>query len=126
MADYFVKFIHAYSEAGVPISYISPQNEPMGTPTWPGMFLSACQEAELIQEIGKAFEANGISTKILAWDHNWDVPSYPETIFSDPAASKYTAGTGWHIYSGNPNYQTVVHNDYPGKETFITETTGGV
>ncbi|MFF6806930.1 discoidin domain-containing protein [Streptomyces sp. NPDC012616] len=126
LANYFVKFIHAYGEAGVPISYISPQNEPMGTPTWPGMFLSAYQEAELIQEIGKAFEANGISTKILAWDHNWDVPSYPETIFSDPAASKYTAGTGWHIYSGNPNYQTVVHNDYPNKETFITEATGGV
>lgn len=126
LANYFVRFIHAYGEAGVPISYISPQNEPMGTPTWPGMFLSAYQEAELIQEIGKAFEANGISTKILAWDHNWDVPSYPETIFSDPAASKYTAGTGWHIYSGNPNYQTVVHNDYPSKETFITEATGGV
>lgn len=126
LATYFVKFIQAYGEAGVPISYISAQNEPMGTPTWPGMFLSAYQEAELIQEIGKAFEANGISTKILAWDHNWDVPSYPETIFSDPAASKYTAGTGWHIYSGNPNYQTLVHNDYPSKETFITEATGGV
>jgi O-glycosyl hydrolase len=126
LANYFVKFIQAYGEAGVPISYISPQNEPMGTPTWPGMFLSAYQEADLIQEIGKAFEANGISTKILAWDHNWDVPSYPETIFSDPAASKYTAGTVWHIYSGNPNYQTLVHNDYPSKETFITEATGGV
>jgi len=126
LADYFVKFVQAYGEAGVPISYISPQNEPMGTPTWPGMFLSAYQEAELIKKIGKAFEANGISTKILAWDHNWDVPSYPETIFSDSAASKYTAGTGWHIYSGDPTYQTVVHNDYPSKETFITEATGGV
>jgi O-glycosyl hydrolase len=126
LAEYFVKFVQAYDEAGVPISYISPQNEPMGTPTWPGMFLSAYQEAELIKKIGKAFEANGISTKILAWDHNWDVPSYPETIFSDPAASQYTAGTGWHIYSGDPTYQTVVHNDYPSKETFITEATGGV
>lgn len=126
LATYFVKFIQAYGEAGVPISYISPQNEPMGTPSWPGMFLSAYQESELIQEIGKAFEANGISTKILAWDHNWDVPSYPETIFSDPAASKYTAGTGWHIYSGNPTSQSLVHNDYPSKETYITEATGGV
>lgn len=126
LADYFVKFIQAYSKAGVPISYISPQNEPMGTPAWPGMFLSAHQESQLIQEIGEAFEANQISTKILAWDHNWDVPSYPETIFSDPAASKYAAGTGWHIYSGNPNYQTLVHNDYPNKETYITEATGGI
>ncbi|MCX5054559.1 MULTISPECIES: discoidin domain-containing protein [unclassified Streptomyces] len=126
LADYFVKFIQAYRKAGVPIAYVSPQNEPMGTPTWPGMFLSAYQESQVIHEIGKAFEANGISTKILAWDHNWDVPSYPETIFNDPAASKYATGTGWHIYSGNPSYQTLVHNDYPGKETYITEATGGL
>jgi O-glycosyl hydrolase len=126
LADYFVKFIKAYDKAGVPISFITPQNEPMGTPSWPGMFLSAYQESAVIQEIGQAFSANRISTKILAWDHNWDVPSYPETIFSDPAASQYTAGTGWHIYSGNPTYQTLVHNDYPGKETYITEASGGV
>ncbi|WP_367323323.1 discoidin domain-containing protein [Streptomyces sp. HUAS ZL42] len=126
LADYFVKFVMAYEKAGVPISYISPQNEPMGTPSWPGMFLSAYQESQLIQEIGQAFAANRISTKILAWDHNWDVPSYPETIFSDPAASQYTAGTGWHIYSGNPTYQSLVHNDYPSKETYITEASGGV
>ena len=126
LANYFVRFIQAYRKAGVPISYITPQNEPMGTPTWPGMFLSAYQESQLIQEIGKTFEANGISTKILAWDHNWDVPSYPETIFNDPAASKYAAGTGWHIYGGNPTYQTLVHNDYPDKEAYLTEATGGI
>jgi O-glycosyl hydrolase len=126
LADYFVKFIKAYGKAGVPIAYISPQNEPMGTPSWPGTFLSAYQESAVIQEIGQAFAANRISTKILAWDHNWDVPSYPETIFSDPAASQYTVGTGWHIYSGNPTYQTLVHNDFPGKETYITEASGGV
>lgn len=41
LANYYVRFIQAYSGHGVPISYVSPQNEPMGTPTWPGMFLSA-------------------------------------------------------------------------------------
>ncbi|QYR22245.1 discoidin domain-containing protein [Paenibacillus sp. sptzw28] len=125
LASYFVKFIQAYKKAGVPISYVSPQNEPMGTPTWPGMFLSAYQETQLIQEMGKAFDANNIPAKILAWDHNWDVPSYPEKIFSDPAASKYAVGTGWHVYSGSPIYQTLVHNNYPSKEAFITEATGG-
>ena len=125
LANYFVKFIQAYSNAGVPISYVSPQNEPMGTPTWPGMFLSAYQETQLVQEMGKAFEANNIPAKILAWDHNWDVPSYPEKIFSDPTASQYTVGTGWHVYSGSPISQTLVHNDYPGKQAFITEGTGG-
>ncbi|MFC5467297.1 discoidin domain-containing protein [Cohnella suwonensis] len=125
LANYFVKFTQAYSNAGVPISYVTPQNEPMGIPTWPGMFLSAYQEAALIKEMGEAFKANKISTEILAWDHNWDIPTYPETIFNDPAASPYTIGTGWHVYSGSPIFQTQVHNDYPGKKAFITEATGG-
>ncbi|WP_168801739.1 discoidin domain-containing protein [Glycomyces buryatensis] len=126
LADYFVKYIQAYSDAGIPISYVSPQNEPMGIPTWPGMFMNAYQETRLVEEIGRAFEANGISTKILAWDHNWDVPSYPETVFNDPVASQYAVGTGWHIYSGRPSHQTLTHNDYPHKEQFLTEATGGV
>ncbi|MDQ0113794.1 discoidin domain-containing protein [Paenibacillus harenae] len=126
LANYFVKYVQAYDNAGVPVSYVTPQNEPMGTPTYPGMFLSAYQESALIKEMGEAFAANHISTKILAWDHNWDVPSYPEKIFSDPDASQYAVGTGWHIYSGNPITQTLVHNDYPGKEVFITEGTGGI
>ena len=33
LADYFVKFIQVYGEAGVPISYISPQNECSCPPT---------------------------------------------------------------------------------------------
>ena len=126
LANYFVKYVQAFDNAGVPISYITPQNEPMGTPTYPGMFLSAYQESTLIKEMGEAFAANNISTKILAWDHNWDVPSYPEKIFSDPSVTEYTYGTGWHIYSGDPISQTLVHNDYPSKRNFITEATGGI
>ncbi|WP_373230364.1 discoidin domain-containing protein [Cohnella sp.] len=125
LANYFAKFIQAYSTYGVPITYVSPQNEPMGAPPWPGMFLHNHQQIKLIGEMGKAFAANNISSKILVWDHNWDVPSLPETIFNDPTASQYAFGTGWHIYSGTPVHQTLVHNDYPSKKAFITEATGG-
>jgi len=125
LANYYVRFIQTYGSNGVPISYVSPQNEPMGTPTWPGMFLSAYQEAELVEQMGQAFSANNITAKILAWDHNWDIPSYPETIFADTTAAQYAYGSAWHIYSGEPTSQTLVHNDYPGKKIFITEATGG-
>jgi O-glycosyl hydrolase len=125
LANYFLKYVQAYRKAGVPISYITPQNEPLNAPTWPGMAMTAYTESRLVQQIGKAFADNYIPTKILGWDHNWDVPSYPETIFNDPAASGYAVGTGWHIYSGSPIYQTLAHNDYPGKESYLTEATGG-
>jgi O-glycosyl hydrolase len=125
LANYFVKFIQAYGKAGVPISYVTPQNEPLNAPTWPGMSLTPAQETTLIQQMGSAFAANKLTTKILGWDHNWDVPSYPESIFNNSATADYAVGSAWHIYSGTPIYQTLAHNDYPGKEVYLTEATGG-
>ncbi|MCP2242699.1 discoidin domain-containing protein [Lentzea aerocolonigenes] len=125
LAKYFVKFIQAYGKAGVPVHYVTPQNEPLNAPTWPGMSLTPAQQTELVAQMGKAFAAEKLPTKIIAWDHNWDVPSYPEAIFNNPATADYAVGAGWHIYSGTPIYQTLTHNDYPGKESYLTEATGG-
>lgn len=126
LANYFVKYVQAYTNAGVPISYVTPQNEPLNAPSWPGMYLTPAQETSLVQQMGQAFAANNVSSKILAWDHNWDVPSYPESIYNDPTTANYAVGAGFHIYSGTPTYQTQTHNDYPGKEIYLTEATGGI
>ena len=126
MANYFVKYIQAYGQAGVPISFVTPQNEPLNAPSWPGTYLTPAQEGKLVQQMGQAFEANNIPTKIIAWDHNWDVPSYPESIYSDPTTDKYAVGAGFHIYSGTPTYQTQIHNDYPSKDVYLTEATGTI
>ncbi|HKT58053.1 MAG TPA: discoidin domain-containing protein [Microbacterium sp.] len=126
MANYFVKYIQAYGKAGIPISFVTPQNEPLNAPSWPGSYMTPAQEGKLVQLMGQAFEANGISTKILAWDHNWDVPSYPESIYNDPTTDKYATGAAFHIYSGTPTYQTQIHNDYPGKDVYLTEATGTI
>lgn len=125
LAQYFVKFVEAYGEAGLPIHYVTPQNEPQAAPTWPGMEMTPAQQIRVIKEMGDAFAANDISTEILAWDHNWDVPSYPESVYNDPASAGYAVGAAWHIYSGSPIYQTFAHNDYPAKRNYLTEATGG-
>jgi O-glycosyl hydrolase len=125
LAQYFVKFIRAYGEAGLPIHYVTPQNEPQAAPSWPGMEMTPAQQARVIKEMGDAFAANDISTEILSWDHNWDVPSYPEAVYNDPASADYAVGAAWHIYSGSPIYQTFAHNDYPAKRNYLTEATGG-
>jgi len=45
LADYFTKFLEAYAAAGVPVRYITPQNEPLYVPAgYPGMSFSAEQE----------------------------------------------------------------------------------
>ena len=57
----------------------------------------------------------GLDTEILAYDHNWDVISYPETMYADPARRGIVTGTAWHCYGGDVRAQAVSHNDYPNK-----------
>ena len=127
LADYFAKFIEDYAAAGVPIRYITPQNEPLFIPGgYPGMFLSAAQADDLIKNhLGPTLRAHHLPTGILAYDHNWDAISYPETMYADPDAAGYVAGTAWHCYGGDVITQAVSHNNYPNKPAFHTECSGG-
>jgi O-glycosyl hydrolase len=127
LADYFTRFVEAYAAAGVPVRYVTPQNEPLYEPAgYPGMSLSASQEDSLISSyLGPELRAHDLPTGILGYDHNWDVISYPETMYADPAASPYTEATAWHCYAGDVTTQTVSHNDYPNKPAFHTECSGG-
>jgi glucosylceramidase len=125
-ANYLVKFLQAYRSAGVPVSLITPQNEPEFSPSnYPGATMSAADEATFIgSDLGPAIQKAGLSTKILGYDHNWNDTSYPSTILGNAAAAAYTAGTAWHCYAGDPSAQTTVHNEYPAKDTYFTECSG--
>ncbi len=127
LADYFTKFVEAYAAAGVPVNYITPQNEPLYVPGgYPGMSLPAQQEDQLIANyLGPELRAHHLATGILGYDHNWDVIGYPETMYADPAATGYVAGTAWHCYGGDVQTQSTSHNDYPNKPAFQTECSGG-
>jgi glucosylceramidase len=126
LADYLTKFIQAYDAAGVPIALITTQNEPEYSPSnYPGSTLTASQEASLIgNNLGPDLQKAGLSTKIIAYDHNWNDTTFPETVLGDPTAGPYTAGVAWHCYAGNPSAQTTVHNAYPNKDTYFTECSG--
>jgi O-glycosyl hydrolase len=127
LADYFTRFLEGYAAAGVPVRYITPQNEPLFQPGgYPGMGFSAEQEDTLIKNyLGPELREHKLRTGILGYDHNWDVISYPETMYADPAASPYTAGTAWHCYGGDVAAQATSHNNYPNKPAFHTECSGG-
>lgn len=83
-ARYFVKFIEAYAQQGIPVSAVTVQNEPNYAPeTYPGMKMGAVQQVDFINNhLGPAFEAAGISTKILCYDHNWDNAAYAKTVLT--------------------------------------------
>ena len=123
LAAYFAKFLAAYAAAGVPVRYVTPQNEPLYVPSgYPGMSLPAAAENTFIRDyLGPALRAHHLDTGILGYDHNWDVVSYPESLYANPSV----AGTAWHCYAGDVLAQAVSHNDYPNEPVYQTECSGG-
>ncbi|MFF6877484.1 discoidin domain-containing protein [Streptomyces sp. NPDC012474] len=126
-AEYFAKFLKAYAAAGVPVRYVTPQNEPLhNTSSYPSMSLTADEAKTFINDhLAPTLRKQNLSTGILGYDHNWDVTSYPETLYTDAASAKNATGTAWHCYAGDVSAQTVVHNDYPNKPAFQSECSGG-
>lgn len=128
-ANYFVKFIQAYGAAGVPIDYISLQNEPLYSPaSYPGMGMdSGAQTTVLRDYVLPALTSNHLTTQVLVYDHNWDNTAFALSVLNDPVilASPLVAGSAWHGYGGVAGAQLAVANAYPTKGTWQTEHSGG-
>ena len=86
-ADYFVKFIEAYENEGIPVWGVTIQNEPMATQRWESCIYTAEEERDFLKNnLGPAFDRAGYGGKnIVVWDHNRDLISHrANTIFEDP------------------------------------------
>ena len=120
-ATYFVKYIQGMQANGITIDAICPQNEPLNPNNNPSMTMSAAQELSFIKKLGLAFQNENITTKIVSYDHNCDVPSYPISILSDAAAYPYVDGSAFHLYGGDISALTTVHTAFPNKNVYFTE-----
>lgn len=93
-----------YQQQGIPIYAVMPRNEPLNSNSgYPTAYLAADDEAAFIgANLGPAFSVAGLSSvKIIGYDHNWDNPSYPETVLANASASTYVAGSAFHCYAGD-------------------------
>ncbi|MEV7042531.1 glycoside hydrolase [Amycolatopsis sp. NPDC051061] len=72
-ARYLVKFVRADAAAGVPIDFLSVQNEPQNRKpdAYPGTDMPVAQEVRVIEALGPKLRAVSPRTKVLAYDHNW-------------------------------------------------------
>jgi glucosylceramidase len=121
-AKYFVKYIQQMKAEGITIDAITVQNEPLHPGNNPSILITAPEEKDFVKNnLGPAFKAAGIHTKILVYDHNADRPDYPITILDDPAAAKYIDGSAFHLYGGKIEALTDVHNAHPDKNIYFTE-----
>ena len=121
-ANYFVKYIQQMKAEGIPIDAITPQNEPLHPGNNPSLLMLANEQANFIKnDLGPAFEKANLATKIIIYDHNCNKPEYPISILNDAVARKYIAGSAFHLYEGNIDALTTVHNAHPDKGLYFTE-----
>ena len=121
-ARYWVLYLKGMAAHGITIDALTPQNEPENPKNTPSMVVTAEEEAAFIgKSLGPALAAAGLKTKIIDFDHNCDHPNYTEAILADPAAARYTDGSGFHLYLGQINALSTVHDAYPNKNIYFTE-----
>jgi glucosylceramidase len=84
--------------------------------------MEAAEQATFIKNnLGPQFQAAGITTKIITYDHNLDRTDYPLTILADAAANPYVDGSAFHLYAGSITSMSAVHDAYPTKNVYFTE-----
>ena len=121
-ARYFVHYILAMQNEGIPVTAVTVQNEPLHPGNNPSMFMPAIQEAEFVKHyLGPAIEEERLATRIIIYDHNADRPDYPDSILRDPEANRYVDGSAFHLYGGNINALSALHDSFPDKNLYFTE-----
>lgn len=121
-ANYFVKYVQAMLANGIAIDAITIQNEPENPYNNPSMVMTAPQQTDFIKNhLGPAFQSNSISTKIITFDHNLDNVNYPISVLNDPIAKPFIDGSAFHLYAGQIENMSLVHNAHPDKNIYFTE-----
>ncbi|MBC6698181.1 glycoside hydrolase family 30 protein [Hymenobacter puniceus] len=121
-ARYFVKYLQQMQAEGVRLDAITIQNEPLNPFNNPSMLMTAPEQGNFIKNnLGPALQAAGLTTKIILYDHNTDRTDYPLALLADPQVSRYVDGSAFHLYAGNINAMSQVHNAFPTKSVYFTE-----
>lgn len=131
-ATYFVKWIQAMEARGYKVMAVTLQNEPLNHGNSMSTYMPWTDQRDfLVQGIGPAFKAAGLSTKVLLFDHNYnydnqgDQKNYPLNILNDKEANAFAAGSAWHNYGGSVTVLDGVHSAFPDKDIYFTEASIG-
>lgn len=138
-ARYLLAAVREYRAAGIPIDYLTVQNEPQArTPDgYPGTDMPTATQTALIAELGPLLAGQDPNTQLLAYDHNWALhpadrattpqdrdpeEDYPFDVLA--GAQPWVAGVAYHCYYGDPASQSDLHAAYPWAQIWVTECSG--
>jgi glucosylceramidase len=123
-AQYFVKFLQAYADAGVKVRAVTVNNE-VDTDQdghFPATIWAQQHEMVFVAfHLGPALEKASLDTKIWILDHNYNLWGRVVDELGRAEVAKYVDGVAWHSYAGTPDAMTRVHDMFPDKHAYFTE-----
>jgi glucosylceramidase len=121
-ANYFVKYIQGMQQHGIRIDAVTVQNEPLNERNNPSLLMHAWDQAAFVKnQLGPAFKAAGIRSKIIIYDHNPDHVEYPLAVLNDTKAKAFIDGTAFHLYNGSIDELAKLRAAHPDKHIYFTE-----
>jgi glucosylceramidase len=128
-AQYFVKYIQGYQAQGVPIKYVTEQNEPGCCASYPSMQWSVSGLQSFAKnDLMPALQSAGLSTKLLIGDWNFDTYNqWVAPLINDTGIRNHPnfGGIAWHDYGGDPATEGQIRNQFPNVAMYNTEHSGG-
>jgi O-glycosyl hydrolase len=118
-ASYLKQYAADYAAAGVPLSYVGPENEATFAPDYDSMVMTPAQTASFLEYLGPTMASSGLPTKTeccasIGWP---EAQQFAAAIAADQKAVKDTALFTSHGYAGAPDTPL---NDWP-KPSWETE-----
>eukprot|EP00040_Diaphanoeca_grandis_P019215 m.101279 g.101279 ORF g.101279 m.101279 type:complete len:490 (+) comp27319_c0_seq2:220-1689(+) len=94
--NYMVKYLTSFQSKGVRVDAITLQNEPNHSqdPAWTTS-MSREQQTQLVRMLQPKLQLAGLATEIWAYDHNTDLPSFPQFVVDNTNVST----VAWHCYA---------------------------
>ncbi len=122
-AEYFVKYLKAMEENGVPIYSITPQNEPGVSIHYPSMRMSLDEQVVFVRDyLVPALRKNNLKTKVYGLDNNWH--TYADALKLLFNAGDCFDGIAFHSYSANGSVQKNIYSAFPEQDIMVSEGSG--
>lgn len=124
-ADYYVKFLLELQKEGLPVKYLTVQNEPEAVQIWDSCIYTAEEEGHFVSEyLAPALKEAGLGgIQIFIWDHNKENMYYrAKGSFAVPGCREAVSGVAMHWYTGD-HFEGIqaVKKAYPEKRVIFTE-----
>lgn len=124
-AAYYAEFLTELKKEGIPVKYLTVQNEPEAVQTWDSCVYTAEEEGRFAAEflIPALREAGHEDIQVFLWDHNKEsMYDRAKGSFAVPGCREATEGIAMHWYTGD-HFDAIraVKKAFPEKRVFFTE-----